>query len=86
MKIYANPGSQISNNLAAAVERQEASVDIEVEGHIRHVQLFGRHIASLDVEVEGLNSICSQSPRIMMELFFLFEVARCRDWKFSCSM
>ena len=33
-----NPGSQISNNLTAAVGRQEASVDGEVEGHTRHVQ------------------------------------------------
>ena len=34
----ANPGSQISNTLAAAVGRQEASVDVEVEGHTWHVQ------------------------------------------------
>ena len=33
-----NTGSQISNNLAAAFGRQEASADVEVEGHSRHVQ------------------------------------------------
>ncbi len=33
-----DPASQISNTLAAAVGRQEAYVDVKVEGHARHVQ------------------------------------------------